>query len=99
MMVAPDAELGSSQFDVVVFKEIGVLDVDILFKIYSGNLKGERKVQFQKGKKVYAEPVSESDTVLVEADGEIVGKLPASWEIIPSQIWLLYPLQPVSTPK
>lgn len=37
---------------------------------------------------------SNANSVLIEADGEIIGTLPATWSIIPNQISLLYPVKP-----
>ena len=94
MKVAPTAKLDSGKFEIIAFHDIGVMDVAMLPKIYRGTHLDNRKVQHQSGSKIFAEINEEEASdfeMLIEADGEIVGKLPATWSIKPQCLWLLYP--------
>lgn len=112
MYVAPEAELDSGSMDVVAFRDVGVFDATLLPRMYTGSHQEYKKVFYTNAKTVTAEPnfpLSDDDverreglakleeyTVLVEADGEIVGKLPATWSVEPRSLQLLFPCRLVS---
>jgi len=101
MSVAPDAELDDGLFDVMIFKDIGVTDVSLLPRVYRGTHVDEQKIFCVRAKKVTVEvdPEEKDQLVLIEADGELGGCLPASWQILPSAISLLYPLKGTERPS
>ena len=84
MKIAPVANLNDGLFDIVILEDIGKLEMLLNHKgIYKGShLKKEKVLAFQ-GKKVVA---ASNEKVLVEADGELIGQLPAVFEIIPGAL-------------
>lgn len=84
MQVAPDAEPDDGQFDVVVI-ESGPGVIKDMKLIYTGEHLGNPNVRVVRGRKVVAAPVAETHgrPVLVETDGQCVGRLPATFEILP----------------
>lgn len=86
MQVAPDAEPDDGQFDVVIImngpRTQMLMDMKL---IYTGEHLGNPNVRVVRGRKVVAAPVAETRgrPVLIETDGEGVGRLPATFEILP----------------
>ena len=84
MKIAPLAILDDGLFDIIVIENIGKLKMLLLSRdIYDGTQLGKEKVFSFRGKKIVA---SSDEEVLVEADGELLGKLPAVFEIMPHAI-------------
>jgi diacylglycerol kinase family enzyme len=84
MQVAPDAEPDDGQFDVVVI-EAGSGLIKDMKAIYSGTHLGNPNVRVVRGRKIVAAPVADTHgrPVLIETDGQCVGRLPATFEILP----------------
>lgn len=84
MHVAPDAEPDDGQFDVVVI-DAGFGMIKDMKLIYTGEHIGNPNVRVVRGRKVVAAPVADTHgrPVLVETDGQCVGRLPATFEILP----------------
>jgi YegS/Rv2252/BmrU family lipid kinase len=86
MMVAPDAKPDDGLFDVVIIgsspKAKAMADMKLL---YTGQHVNRPNVRVVRAHKVVAAPVAETKgrPVFIEADGENVGKLPATFEILP----------------
>ncbi|HXZ98285.1 MAG TPA: diacylglycerol kinase family protein [Candidatus Acidoferrum sp.] len=76
---APDAQLDDALFDIVSIGDVGFLEaVSSLGKFRKGTYLEIPKVTFSKGKTVVA---SSEETQLVEMEGEVVGRLPARFEM------------------
>ncbi|MFQ5674711.1 MAG: hypothetical protein ACE5G1_02345, partial [bacterium] len=87
MLIAPDARNDDGLLNIVMLGSLST--VEVLFnlpKLYNGKLAEHAKVHTELGKKI---ELSSQFEILIEADGEMVGKLPASYEIIPSAINLI----------
>lgn len=84
MKIAPAAKLNNGLFDIIVFKNMSrtrmILDNHLVYK--GTHIEKENILTFT-GKKIVA---TSDEEVLLEADGELLGKLPATFEIIPSVI-------------
>lgn len=82
--VAPDALPDDGQFDVVIV-EAGSGMIRDMKRITTGEHLGNPNVRVVRGRKVVAAPVAETHgrAVLVETDGQCVGRLPATFEILP----------------
>jgi YegS/Rv2252/BmrU family lipid kinase len=81
MRIVPDAVIDDGLFDVCVVGNLGRLEVLRLFpKIYSGAHRGHAAVQFFRCREVRAEC---GTSARCQADGELVGALPASFTILP----------------
>jgi len=77
---APNAELDDGVFDIVSIGDVGFFEaVSSLGKFRKGTYLEIPKVTFSKGKTVVA---SSEETQLVEMEGEVVGRLPARFEMV-----------------
>jgi YegS/Rv2252/BmrU family lipid kinase len=86
MQVAPDAEPDDGQFDIVVIQSGPAVQMLADMKlIHTGEHLGNPNVRVVRGRKIVAAPVAETRgrPVLIETDGECVGRLPATFEILP----------------
>lgn len=88
MKVAPDAQMADGQFDVVLIGDMSKYElVRGMGKLYSGTHVEDAKVEVFQARTVRAEPANENDVVLIDMDGEQPGKLPATFRILPAQVW------------
>ncbi len=89
MHMAPMSEPDDGVFDVIIMVDTTVKD---LFAgdgdIYKGTHIQSPKVIATRSRSLLALPLDESAEVLVDIDGEAPGRLPASFEIVPSAIKL-----------
>ncbi len=84
MKIAPEAKLDDGLFDIVLVKGMKVLEfLRNVWRIYTGSHLSHPKISLLRGQKVEAYAESGEEEVLIEVDGEQVGKLPAVFEIIP----------------
>jgi len=82
MKIAPGAELDDGLFDVVLIKGMKILEFCLnAWRIYSGTHLSHPKISLVRGKKVEVFPIDDEGDVLIEIDGEQVGKLPATFKI------------------
>jgi YegS/Rv2252/BmrU family lipid kinase len=83
---APEAQIDDGLFDVAVIGDIGFLKgAGNLGKLRDGTYLKLPYVSFRRGKSVSARC---EERVLIEADGEVIGKLPANFDLIPAAIRL-----------
>ena len=81
---APDARMDDGLFDIVTLGDIGFLEsLWNLPRLKRGTHLDHPKTQFRRGRRVVAQA---DERVLIEADGEVVGSLPATFEIIPGAL-------------
>ncbi len=84
MKIAPHANLDDGLFDVILVKGMKTFEfLRHVWRIYLGNHLSHPKIDFHRAKKVKVYPVNEKEPVLIEIDGEVIGLLPASFEIVP----------------
>lgn len=84
MQMAPHASVEDGLFDVIILADTTLIEMlRGTGKIYKGEHLGHEKIVALRGKKIVAEPVHESEHVLLDVDGEAPGRLPASFEILP----------------
>jgi diacylglycerol kinase family enzyme len=87
MKIAPNARLDDELFDIVLVKGMKAWEfLRNVWKIYMGTHLSHPKISFIQGKKIEAIPDDPNENILIEIDGEQVGKLPATFEIIPKSI-------------
>ncbi|KQZ87120.1 diacylglycerol kinase [Mesorhizobium sp. Root157] len=93
MMIAPDAELNDGQFDIVILKAAGKLQLmwDLRL-VYGGRHRNHPAITILRGRKVLVEPVGSAavNGALVDIDGESPGRVPATFEILPGALTLRY---------
>lgn len=87
MLVAPDALIDDGLFQITIIGDLTLPEIfRYLPKLYNGTIKEIDKVRTDSARKVQA--VS-TERVLLDADGEQPGVLPATIEIVPGAIRLL----------
>ena len=84
MKIAPDAKLSDGKFDVVSIGDLGAARMMANApRIYFGAHLGMAEVGHVLARKIEARPLIKDDRVPIEADGELPGFLPATFQIIP----------------
>ena len=87
MKIAPEAKLDDGLFDVVLIKGMKVLEFFRHgWRLYTGTHLSHPKISLIRGTKVEAMADDKDNDVLIEVDGEQLGKLPATFKIIPGSI-------------
>jgi len=95
MKVAPDARLDDGLFDAVLVKGFKFFEFCRHgWKLMNGSHVTHPKVTVIKGRRIDAWP-EEGEDVLLELDGEQLGRLPATFEIFPQNLLIKGFLQPV----
>lgn len=86
MRIAPEARVDDGLFDVVVVEAMPRLSLlRGMPALYRGRHLGRHRVQFVRARRVDTEADGE---VLIDADGEQPGRLPAAFELLPGAIHL-----------
>lgn len=84
---APNAQLDDGLLDIVSIGDVGFLEaVSSLGKFRKGTYLEIPKVKFSRGKTVVA---SSEEPQLVEMEGEVVGRLPAQFEVLPKAMKII----------
>ena len=83
-LAAPQARMDDGLFDIVNIGDFSTVEsVRYLPSLYRGTYLGLKKVRHYRGKTVEVEAAQE---VLIELDGELAGKLPATFEVVPGAV-------------
>jgi diacylglycerol kinase (ATP) len=86
MKIAPPAKIDDGLFDVVAVGDMGALSILAnSYRVYFGTHLGMEEVRHARARRVEAAPVSGA-AVKLEVDGELVGRLPARFEILPGAL-------------
>ena len=87
MKVAPDALLDDGQFDVITINDLGALKILAnAHKLYRGTHLEMEEVYQAHARLVVARPARKDEAVAIEIDGELLGRLPATFEILPKEL-------------
>jgi len=87
MLMAPQAEIDDGMLDVVTLGDIGVLETwGVWRKTYSGSHVENPKVSMSRAPVI---TIQSSGKALVEADGELIGQCPASFQILPAALTVM----------
>jgi diacylglycerol kinase (ATP) len=90
MRIAPGAQPDDGLFDVLVWGDVGKLDLARnLHRLYRGTHVGHPKLEVVRAARVAIEPES---PLPIEADGETPGTTPAVFEVVPAAIRLRVPV-------
>ena len=92
MMIAPDASLNDGLLDIVNIGDIGT--IKILFNahtLYRGTHQRLKEVNSSTAKKIEVSALDAAHEIRLEADGELPGRLPATYEIVPNAIRIRVP--------
>lgn len=89
MMIAPDAACDDGRFEVVVLRSASRLRLlwDMRL-VYGGRHRNHPAIDMLRGRRVVVEPLDASDIAAVEADGEPLGRIPATFELLPAALTL-----------
>ncbi|KTD16588.1 diacylglycerol/lipid kinase family protein [Legionella jordanis] len=89
MHVSPTAKFNDDLLDVVIFQNFTRLSAMIkLRKVYSGRHLLEKKVHYVQAKKIKVTAMNNFN-LAVEADGELIGRLTASFALLPEKLKLV----------
>lgn len=84
MKVGPRAVMNNGLFEVYTFGEMGLLASAMSMpRVYAGTQDTHPAVKYFRSSKVH---VSASEAVLISPDGEIIGQLPATLEVVPAAV-------------
>jgi diacylglycerol kinase (ATP) len=84
MKIAPNAMLDDGRFDLITIGDLGALKIlSNAHKLYRGTHLEMEEVHESRARTVTARPAVNSDVVMIEIDGELPGRLPAKFEILP----------------
>jgi diacylglycerol kinase family enzyme len=87
MKIAPDAKLTDGKFDVVGVGDLGAMKIFTSApRVYFGSHLSLPQVSHALARKVSIRPAERGDDVDLEVDGELPGKLPATFQIIPEAL-------------
>ena len=94
MKIAPNAKLADGKFDVVSVGDLGAARILANApRLYAGAHLSMSEVGHALAAKVSARSVNKKETVEVEVDGEIPGRLPATFQILPKALRVRSPLK------
>jgi YegS/Rv2252/BmrU family lipid kinase len=92
MYIAPDAKLNDGKFDVVCIGDLSTSKVlTNAHKLYLGTHFGIEGVNHALASRVVARPVNREEVIKLEVDGELPGRLPATFEIVPKALRVRVP--------
>jgi YegS/Rv2252/BmrU family lipid kinase len=92
MKIAPGAKLTDGLFDVVAVGDMGALTIlKNSYKLYLGTHLRLAQVGHARARSVSVSASDEGEKVLLEVDGELVGQLPATFEILPRALRVRVP--------
>ena len=84
MKIAPDAKLNDGKFDVVSVGDLGAFQiVTNAPRLYLGAHLGMQQVGHTLATKVVTRPADKTEEIAIEVDGELPGRLPATFQIVP----------------
>jgi len=87
MKIAPNAKINDEYLDLVNIGDIKTARIMRKgYKLYTGSHLDLPEVKSSLVKKVQVSPVDENTITKIEADGEILGTLPATFEIVPKAL-------------
>jgi YegS/Rv2252/BmrU family lipid kinase len=86
MKIAPNAKLDDGLFDVVAVGDVSAATIlTNSYRLYLGTHLGMHEVNHARARRLSARPAS-GEEVKLEVDGELVGRLPAEFEILPAAL-------------
>jgi YegS/Rv2252/BmrU family lipid kinase len=98
MKIAPHACLDDGLLDIVA---IGDLDRATILtrapRIYQGTHLSMEMVHHATARRITVRPANENEIVKIEVDGELVGRLPATFEIVPGALLVRCPCSTVTS--
>ena len=92
MKIAPDAKINDGFFDVINIGDIKTAKIILnVYKLYNGSHLSLKEVKSTLAKKIEVKPIDKNQIIFIETDGELPGKLPAVYEIVPNALKIRVP--------
>ncbi len=92
MMIAPDAQINDGLLDVINIGDISTAKILLnAYSLYRGTHQSLDEVSFTTARKIEVEALDPSIEIPIETDGELPGKLPAAFEILPAALRVRVP--------
>ena len=92
MMIAPDAKIADGFLDVINIGDINTAKILLnAYTLYRGSHLSLKEVKDTLAKRIEAHPLNEGDEVHIEVDGELLGMLPAVYEVVPKALKVRVP--------
>jgi len=92
MKIAPDAKLDDGRFDIITIGDASSFRIlTNAPRLYFGAHLRMNEVSHSLAKQVIARSVKKDQEVRIELDGEVVGRLPATFEVMPRVLRVRYP--------
>jgi len=92
MMMAPEANLSDGYLDVINIGDMKTAKIILnVYSLYRGTHLSLPEVKDTLAKRVEAKPFKENEEIRIEVDGELLGKLPAIYELLPNALKLRVP--------
>lgn len=92
MMIAPKAKINDGFLDVINIGDIKTAKIILnAYTLYRGTHLDLHEVKDTLAKRIEARPLNDSDEVHIEVDGELLGMLPAVYEIVPGALKVRVP--------
>ena len=93
MLIAPDAKLDDGQFDVVNIGDLGTMKVLLnAHRLYLGTHVNLPEVRVRRARRIEISAADPKCEIHLETDGELPGRLPAVYEIVPRALSLRIPV-------
>lgn len=92
MLIAPEAKINDGFLDVINIGDINTAKILLnAYTLYRGTHLNLAEVRDVLAKRIEARPLNDNDEVHIEVDGELLGRLPATYEVIPSALKVRVP--------
>lgn len=92
MKIAPDAKINDGFLDIINIGDIRTAKILLnAYTLYNGTHLDLKEVKSTLAKRVEVSPASKDVEIHFETDGELPGKLPAVFEVVPAALWVRVP--------
>ena len=92
MMMAPDAKINDGLLDIINIGDMSTAKILLnAYSLYRGTHLSITEVKSTLAKKIEVNAHDSTKDIFLEADGEMLGKLPASFEVVPNAIRVRVP--------
>ena len=92
MMIAPEAKIADGFLDVINIGDMKTAKILLrAYTLYRGTHLALTEVKDRRAKRIEARPFHEGEEVHIEVDGELLGRLPAVYEVVPEALKVRVP--------
>ncbi len=92
MKIAPDAKINDGFLDVVNIGDIKTAKIILnAYKLYNGSHLDLSEIKHKHARRIEVAPANETQIIFIETDGELPGRLPAIFEIVPNALRVRVP--------